>query len=460
MRTKMRYHLELHCQISQNVSDVTFYRLINTKMFEKYIHMFVTVLSAKMSTQSEPELRSIVDFTGIILELDKTLHEQMERTGEPIDPYERLEYELAKQSLIAEFRELYEILTPAAAAPAPNDFSDDKGVNIEVNSKQHNLLVYMFNQLVKTDWRPTFFDVQLQTDKPSSIPPNLDDKLQSGQRLTQLLYTRNDIWLKRFATSVDSVDTFLENPDRFQQHLWLAYSNKLKSLTDKTGSNNKKPSERYHGVGNIGDVLINSIDALFKPIEMVEYAPEEVILIVQTEKVLQAYKDYVQRQINLFQNKQHEIEVSHQAEVTRQKILLSKLHDHRTGKIMRDTNNERYKQLVLELNNVIQHEAELTNTMTNKEKRANLPTDSRMYRNFLLNMYVDRETMFLKFLNKILTQRRDNKYLMNRMENAAAYRSNQHIRGDKAQFRRYLKARDQMIAEILPLERPKATNSN
>lgn len=420
--------------------------------------MFVTVLSAKMSTQSEPELRSIIDFTGILLELDKTLNEQMERIGEPIDPYARLEYEQAKQSLIAEFRELYEILTPA-----PNDRSGDKGVDIEVNSKQHNLLVYMFNQLVKTDWRPTFFDIHLQTDKPSSIPPNLDDKLQSGQRLTQLLYTRNDIWLKQFATSVDSVDTFLKNPDRFQQHLWLAYSNKLKSLTDKTGNNNnnnKPPSERYHGIGNIGDVLINSIDALFKPIEMVQYAPEELILTVQTEKVLQAYRDYVQKQISLFESKQHEIEVSQQAEVARQKILLSKLHDHRTGKTMRDTNNERYKQLLLELNNVIQHEAELTNTMTNKEKRANLPTDSRMYRNFLLNMYVDRETMFLKFLNRILTQRRDNKYLTNRMENAAAYRSNQHIRGDKVQFRRYLKARDQMIAEILPLERPKATNSN
>lgn len=321
----------------------------------------------------------------------------------------------------------------------------------------------------------------LTTDLPTNVPPDLVPS--TSHQLSELLYLRNQAWLSTFSgtTPTDAYAT-LRRMDEPMRQLWWAYERQVLPLPprehvetalpdyeeeddddDETRDSKNKQKEQP-------SAPMNSFDALFAPFRVLDYSPSELVLAVQTQRLVRFYYDLANAQVRQIRKQL----VSALNERRREQAIgeeltmrLDRLHRQRVVLVEQVNEARKWSQESLaiataELSAVDSEERQAAEALSRliqaREDREGL-SQGAAYRRFLMTRYIGREIMFLQHLNDVLVARRDHRQLLGRMKEARAFASTDRLL-DKTVTRQYLRERDRLLARIYELDYPRGASAS
>lgn len=276
-------------------------------------------------------------------------------------------------------------------------------------------------------------EVRLTSEIPSSVAnvPYERYSSSSGGRLTDMLYLRNRGWLGAFARAA-SADTTMDRVDDQTRALWRNY------VSGGGGSN-----------GMI------ALDTLFAPLQTIEVAPVELLIIVNAEKLRTYYEQLVEEQLRATERLLRQAERNREiAELTYERLTGELSTETDRARRLRDSSRQeaavQRRAGLLGLDNLHVKEELMSERIASLDRlfgeqvwpSPNVVRDTRMtakqkrdqnrrdyyasagYRTFLIGTYLAREQAFLEHLNSVLESRRQNRRLVERFRDAASFYSN------------------------------------
>lgn len=319
----------------------------------------------------------------------------------------------------------------------------------------------------------------LQNKRPSSrLPAYESDEVG----LADLLYLRDQSWLASFTGNARSAERLTASMPDQMLHLWMAHFRN--SAPPNTNNNNNDDND------NDGDdsPTVNVLDALFQPITMIDYSPSELVLLVQTTKVMEFFRELANEQIRATYQRLQVSQRMVQVEELRHKMMLAALEETEgryrgllaASSLTRETRrNERDTEVQI----VHSQEEEIAAELQRVEQRfrsqppenaKRMPTESARsrnqriraayyaspdYRSFLVTTYLVREKAFLEHLCNVLENRRKNQRLAGRMKNARLFSSTSNFDPYHLDsFNEYVNKRQHFLAELYALPYTRASN--
>lgn len=316
----------------------------------------------------------------------------------------------------------------------------------------------------------------LDSDRPIYEPRKLMD---DGQTLSKLMYLRNLAWMRMFAGEANSVEGTLRVMNDQMRGLWRAYSDEhvrnAEPLLVISGSDDDAEAEQLN--------TINALDALFRPIRVIDYSPEELAVAIQVRRVISYYHELLVETIrDTKASLKQEIQRAKVAEnrvtqLQQELVELRAKRDELKAQIQRVAAEAR-ERLHRQLAQIDLQEADaarllrtttqsrLTNSRgelggSKKHGRAANAAYTRLdqflsFHSYLMHTYLDRETRFLAYLADVLRRRRDHKRLHRMLE--PEYRDISSIERDRgtslATIKEYLRERDRLLERLYMLAEP------
>jgi hypothetical protein len=310
-----------------------------------------------------------------------------------------------------------------------------------------------------------------------------------GNELSALLYLRNRAWMRTFTTNVTTPDglLFSELSDEMRE-LWAAYA-KGRSQ-NREGGTAKSESDVGADDGVDGPYSIPALDALFSPLMVIDFSPSELVLLVQTARVVEYFQQLISEQVRATYRRLQASERQVQTEQLRHRQLLQALEEREEQRralaaFLDKTREERTAERMQQLQAVHREELELakelskadnqfksqvwpeqqqlnSSTETSRQRRQRIRQEyfySPTYRSFLVATYLVREKAFLEHLSSVLENRRNNRRQQGRMRNPGLFTSlsgfdphfNLEIKG-------YLRRRSEALQKIYDTEYTRAAN--
>jgi hypothetical protein len=313
----------------------------------------------------------------------------------------------------------------------------------------------------------------LSRDKPlAKMPPY---RPGTTHEFSMMLYLRNESWMRLFAIGAGSLDGALFTMDDQMRALWSEYG--------KTIVEDHDPPELT--MTTSGDVVeadrFNAFDALFEPVRVIDYSPEELAAVVQARKLLDFYREMLREHVRqLKQTLEESYRRARQASVRVQQLEREKdeLIDRRNRlreQLRIETRKDRAVLLerlirtnqdeLVAANEVLQSlQTSLANAKGRQgSRKPGVANNARVRlneyltaRRFLIATYLERETIFLEYLASILRSRRDNRRLLRLLR--PDYRETKSFnreRIDTRGIKQYLRERDRILERLYALEYPR-----